>query len=546
MEHRFSKREYFFNCAFTIIFTGFLAVSYFDISTCPYRYDRGALAAETTPCGNNTVAPRACEGTNSKGSSRSLFTALAREGLTCHMADLVIWVYIIGLVLFISQKYYYYRAQGLHYFFLDYCYFHNACFVVFLLWCLVDVQWSKEPLFSWEAYLPREWLEKRSVVINNTGGQHSNGIHTSIAEVALRTTPLANQTWTVWVKELVPSTARQILLVSGMYTPVSVDIITLGYAAAEASSTDVLLLHFLSFFTLLAGSFGPILGAILVWKNALLFHSFDRMSSSYLHLAPAVTQLLLLHRLFTTAWRELSSLDVVASSDHRGLHHHIDALCGKGTLCHELRGAVSYWTLLNLHFAMFMAWQVFYHAFSEVLRLRRQKLHQKKMRKLARRQERFHRPAGAAPGETELRRPSSVLSGGVLGDPTHRVTAYSWLMEHPPLGVNGVFYRTVTIFGTGYLPTMVLFQVMQWILHMLFFTLAYPFMYYSFHVALSASPLVIYVMVFFLLCVYNAAAINKSWIRRLKSLGAIGVEAQRGLNDGTASPATTVSSDATT
>ncbi|RNF05179.1 hypothetical protein TraAM80_04751 [Trypanosoma rangeli] len=528
MDHRFSKHEYFVSCSLTILFAGFAAASYFDISTCPYRYTRGTSTAETG--GGGGACKAHVYGRGGAESSRSLFASVAQEGgLTCHMADLVIWVYIVTLLLFMSHKYYYYRMRGLHYFLLDYCYFHNACLVLFLLWYLVDVRWSQEPLVSWEAYLPQEWLSERNARL---AGAADGGLNRSIKDVAVRATPLVNQTWTNWAQRFIPSTAWQRLLIVGIYKPVSVDIVTIGYTAAEASSPDEVLLNFLLFFALVAGSFGPILGAILMWSNSLLFHSFDRMSSSYLHLAPAGTQLLLLHRLLTSAKQELASIDAApdgGSPAHAtgALWHKVDAVCGAGTLCHDMRHAVSYWTLLKLHSVMFIAWQIFYHTFSEGRRHSRKKKHNKKMQEISARHKEFCRLTGAVAAEAELLRPILVLSEGIVGDPTHRATAYTWLMQHPPLGKEGVLYRFVTMFGTGYLPTMVLFQVTQWLLHVAFFTLAYPVMHYSFHVALSAAPLALYLISFLLYTVYNAAAVNKRWIQKLQRLAAIGMEAQR-------------------
>ncbi|KEG08506.1 hypothetical protein DQ04_07021010 [Trypanosoma grayi] len=532
MEHRFSKHEYFISFCFAIVFSGLVGASYLDVSTCPYRYNRGTpteLAAEGRSDSINNSCGRSVTAAHGSASPRSIFTSLKREGgIVCHMADLVIWVYIIALVLFMMHKYYLYRMQGLHYFLLDYCYFHNACLVVFLLWRLVDVQWSDEPLVSWETWLPQEWLSDRSIRSsihgNNNSGISGNG---SIRTIAMKTTPLVNQTWASWGKQLVPLTARQVMLVGGIYKPISIDIITIGYAAAEVSSADELLLNFLSFFTLVAGSFGPILGAILMWKNALLLHSFDRMSSCYLHLAPAVTQVLLLHRLFTSARQELASVDASQPDNSSSPQYQLAEVCGEGTLCNDLRHAVSYWTLLKLHFAMFIAWQIFYHTFSESRRRHREKSHRKKMKTIARQQEEFCRLTGATAEEAELLRPIIVLSEGSSGNPTQRVTAYTWLMEHPPLGKQGPLYRFVTMFGTAYLPTMVMFQVTQWLLHVVFFTLAYPVLYYSFHVELSAWPLVLYVIVFIFVCVYNAALMCKKWYQKLRDLAEIGLEVQR-------------------
>ncbi|ESL07884.1 hypothetical protein TRSC58_04423 [Trypanosoma rangeli SC58] len=540
MDHRFSKHEYFVSCSLTILFAGFAAASYFDISTCPYRYARGTSAADAGGGGGGGACEAHVYGRGGAESSRSLFASVAQEGgLTCHMADLVIWVYIVTLLLFMSHKYYYYRMRGLHYFLLDYCYFHNACLVLFLLWWLVDVRWSEKPLVSWEAYLPEEWLSERN---SRLAGAAGGGLSRNIKDVAVKATPLVNQTWTHWAQRFIPSTAWQRLLVAGIYKPVSVDILTIGYTAAEASSPDEVLLNFLFFFALVAGSFGPILGAILMWSNSLLFHSFDRMSSSYLHLAPAGTQLLLLHRLLTSAKQELALIDAAPGGGSPAhaigtLRHKVDAVCSAGTLCHDMRHAVSYWTLLKLHSVMFIAWQIFYHTLSEGRRHSRKKKHYKKMQEISARHKEFCHLTGATAAEAELLRPILVLSEGIVGDPTHRVTAYTWLMQNPPLGKEGVLYRFVTMLGTGYLPTMVLFQVAQWLLHVAFFTLAYPVMHYSFHVALSAAPLALYLISFLLYTVYNAAAVNKRWIQKLQRLAAIGMEARREHTDASLSAA---------
>lgn len=61
---------------------------------------------------------------------------------------------MLGLMVFMGHEYITHRLQGLHDFFLDYCYLHNARLVAFLPWRPVHVKWSDEPLVSWAGHVP--------------------------------------------------------------------------------------------------------------------------------------------------------------------------------------------------------------------------------------------------------------------------------------------------------------------------------------------------------------------------------------------------------
>ncbi|KAG5466669.1 hypothetical protein LSCM1_00838 [Leishmania martiniquensis] len=498
------------------------------------------------------------------------------------MVDIITWAYVVGLLTFTSYKYITYRLQGFHYFFLDYCYFHNLVLLCFLLWWLVDVKWSEQPIISWSSHMPSwRWL-------------HSHSDNASSA--AMRTTISVgrNQTWqhpilagspisgASWARLIVPPVARKFRF-DGMYLPISFEILTCGYVVAYLTEAEVIS-SFLLFFTLLAGTFGPLLGAILMWRNALLFHSFDRMSSCYIHLAPGIVQSLLLHRLFTSVRREIESMDAGklyehltrlatqfnvsvdsllpsvrtlvynvsdasrAAADsatqvggtHRGparlissvfssltakqqqrhfiqyaATHQLEALCGYGTLCYDLRRAVTYGNLLRLHFIMFCVWQIFYHTFNECRMRGRAWRWKKRLAKLERQKSEFLQPTGSTRSDAERL------------DPTERMTSYAWLMAHPPGGRKGLLARLVLLFGEGRLPTTIMFQVTQWLLHMLFFTCSYPVIYVCFHYTLSAGPLLALVLFYVCLRVYNAACVNHRWISKLQVAASREMEAER-------------------
>ncbi|KPA85959.1 hypothetical protein ABB37_00255 [Leptomonas pyrrhocoris] len=586
MDHDFSKTQYFLGCSFTLVYTGLVAAAYFDISTCPYVYDR---PASTAPL-KMPDAAQTCNGV--ANIHRSLLASLTSAGgFSCHMVDIIVWAYVIGLIVFMSYKYVTYRLQGFHYFFLDYCYFHNAVLLFFLLWRLVDVEWSEQPIVSWASYMPSwGWLKRTSAA----GSKVSAFNCTNSSEEPrwrhpiLTGTPLGGDSF---ARRIVPSTARSFCL-DGVYLPVSVDVLTCGYVVAHLTEAEVLS-SFVLFFTLLAGSCGPILGAIVMWKNALLFHSFDRMSSCYLHLAPGIVQGLLLHRFFISARREMESVDAeqlyaqitklasqmqipvenllpsvqaivlnqtetvvnaakAASSSRRGparllssllsslslkqqqqhfsryaAAHRLEALCGYGTLCYDLRRAVTFGSLLRLHLFMFCIWQLFYHVFNEWRRHAREKPWKKRIAQLEKEKAEFMQLTGATENEVELLRPSMVTSEGAGGNPAERMTSYTWMMANPPGGYNGVLARVVMLFGKGRLPTTIMFQVTQWLLHMVFFTCSYPVIYICFHHSLSAWPLLVWVLTFACVCVYNAACVNRKWIMKLQQMASKGMEAER-------------------
>ncbi|CCW64890.1 unnamed protein product [Phytomonas sp. EM1] len=545
MNKRFSKWRYFVNCILSFFLVGLISTVYFDISSSPYVYGRlptvdsssssresnefnaagGSSGKNEHPCnGYAGMSNRPALG--HRQPQRSLFASLAQEGgESGHMVDIFVWVYIVSLVISMSHKYIIYRMQGFHYFFLDYCYFHNALLVFFLLRLLVEVEWSSEPIISFSGLAPRSWKGVQFLLQNFSSFRPSN-------------TPREMKWYNIG------------LPLDGIHYPVSVSILTCSYVTANLSHESLVPL-FVIFVTLLAGSLGPILGAIPMWHNALAFHSFDRMSSCYLHLMPAVIQGMFLHCFFTSARRKIASVHAVhhfmppASTlngrndslpgfpppgigafakqtlnttwrnPHLGLvaynsHNPLHALCDD-SFCLGLAQAVTYEHMLWLHFLMFCVWQVFYHIFYEVRRYQRkckiQRKRHQKSRKHMRSVLRLIRPSEAS--EMEGQSPSTANTPeSIHPNMFNRVTALTWMMEHPPGGRDGLPYRFVTCLGPGRLPTTILFELCQWVLHVFFFSVNYLFMYLSFYVTFSVWPLLVLICLYAAVCVYNAARLN--------------------------------------
>lgn len=389
MDHEFHPRTYTLAVMSVMFFVGIVATAYMDMNVCPYNRQGGsdAIAGKEKP-------------------PTSIF-ATTFKVFPCHMVDLLVWIYVTCLVLFMAYKWVLYKRQGWHWFLLDFCYFHNFVLTMFLIVVLGSVtRVEGDQLFGW--------------------APDGNGF-----------------------------------IVGGL----RFDVAPVGVAVATLSPSTREYFAFL-FFSLFGGSVGALLWAIPMWGNALLFQSSDKMTSVYLHLAPATVQTLLLH----AAMRSLAPRKV-------------------STLRATIEKSVSLQHALVTHVAFFLLWQLVYHVLNET----RAKQRRNKAAKMA------------------------MISGGVVG--THasvqRVTAYTWLMEKPPGGKNGVLYRAVTLLGPGELATKFMFSVVQLGLHVGFLVLGYVPLRLSVHY-FDVAPLLVYIAGFLLNTVWNAAKTMDKWIRKLE------------------------------
>lgn len=108
-----------------------------------------------------------------------------------------------------------------------------------------------------------------------------------------------------------------------------------------------------------------------------------------------------------------------------------------------------------------------------------------------------------------------------LGDsgtnPTNRVTAYTYMMEKPPMGKKGPLYRCATIFGEGPFVSKVMFNVMQWGFHCVFLFIGYVPMYLSLMVFQNVFILASYFFLFLIFSIWNAAGVMDHWIDKLQA-----------------------------
>ncbi|CAD2214590.1 hypothetical protein ADEAN_000204100 [Angomonas deanei] len=231
----------------------------------------------------------------------------------------------------------------------------------------------------------------------------------------------------------------------------------------------------------------------------------------------------------------------------------IDALCGVGTLCYELKKNITCLNFFYLHSIMFAVWLAVYHIVNEGLRYYRQtkavrRVKGKTIRPAARRSNKSMNnhsirvsPEEAKEIEKAIKQESKrvapitnnnnenensnakeveqkllALFNGV--DPLYRETSYTWMMKKPPGGVHGLPYRFVTFFGAeNRLMTTILFNFSQYITHFIFVLAAYGIAVYpSMHVYFSVLPLLVLILFFVSLCVYHAALMNAHWIRKLQ------------------------------
>lgn len=277
------------------------------------------------------------------------------------------------------------------------------------------------------------------------------------------------------------------------------------------------------FIMFLGGTFGPILGAIVVWNNALLFHSFDKMTACYLHLAPALVQIVIMSAVYETA-DMVKHLQGIFEAATEGLSaaemprmpsvmmQHQPIGVGGGS---SIGGASSsfptyftpidtksifshYLTIPNLlasHVAFFLLWQLFYHVTFGLMAVRRERKFAKKMRR----------------ENKDLR---TFADCGT--NPTARVTAYTWMMEHPPGGKNGLRYRIVFALGDSEHATKFMFSVVQLAFHLVYIFASVPALYVALKWREEPSWLLPYLCIFLIVAISNAATVMAKWIGKLQ------------------------------
>ena len=425
-DHDFHSRVFTTSILSMLFFTGLVGATYLDIQTCPYAAGGANAAAASVFAPEFRVFP-------------------------CHMVDLLVWVYIACLCIFMRIKWVEYRALSYHWFMADWCYFHNLLLTALLLLTVVHVAPHGDPSVAFG-------LSKQG-----DGVVLGFGYRLDVRPIGAAVSRLMD-----------PATRRAFVFV---------------------------------FFGLLGSSAGPILWAIAVWKNALLFHADDKMTSCYLHLAPATVQCMMLHAAFVSVGAAAAAAGGDAASS---------SAAASATVASVSRALLSESTTLSFifrtHAVMFAVWQVVYHVANETRSWQRKR--------------------------TAARLLSSPHSNNAdTGVLTQRVTAYTWMLEHPIGGKGGALHRLLFALGPQEVRTKFMFSVIQFGLHVAFLLVGYVPIRAS--VALwSAEPLLLYTLCFLVLAIRNAAIVMKRWIQKLQAEAAA---AAAGAGTGTARPATPVS-----
>lgn len=109
------------------------------------------------------------------------------------------------------------------------------------------------------------------------------------------------------------------------------------------------------------------------------------------------------------------------------------------------------------------------------------------------------------------------LLGASGTNPTNRVTAYTYMMENPPMGKKGPLYRCATLLGEGPFVSKVMFNVMQWLFHCVFLLIGYIPLYLSLIVFQNVFIMAAYFFLFLIFSIWNSAGVLDGWIRKLQN-----------------------------
>ena len=251
------------------------------------------------------------------------------------------------------------------------------------------------------------------------------------------------------------------------------DIKPFGLAMSQMSEESKSLYIFF-FFGLMSATLGPVLWAIPVMDLAAVFHSYDKMINCYVHLAPAIVQVILLQNEF------LATAD---SNSHRSKAQR-----------ELMESCFSYWYLLKTHLTMFLIWQFFYHTVFETRALMRKSKAKKLMNK-------------------SNNNNNNNNNNDKCSSMSERMTSYTWWSSKPPGGKSGLPYRFLTMFGEQEYKMKFMFSVIQLVVHLVTLSAAYVPMYLS-YLLWDAWPLFLYVAFFFVVSIRNAAIVFKRMIQK--------------------------------
>ncbi|KAI7905278.1 uncharacterized protein BX663DRAFT_502326 [Cokeromyces recurvatus] len=118
-----------------------------------------------------------------------------------------------------------------------------------------------------------------------------------------------------------------------------VNLLTLLFLWAFPSST----LLYTAAFTL---TNGPVIWAIITWRNSLVFHSLDKVTSVFIHIFPALVT-------YTLRWLPVLHRDPEIALAYRNLHF---------PGASQMPSTMGWWYTLIVSTLFYLAWQIFYIA----------------------------------------------------------------------------------------------------------------------------------------------------------------------------------------
>lgn len=567
MDRVFKKNKYTASVVITLIFFSIVVASFVDSVTCPMILQlatEGSVAMTLSEGSNNAAG----NGNLHASPLMSKFLQLPRSVFDrsysyfpCNVTDLLLQIYAAWFIIFMLHKWIIYKRAGWHYFMLDYCYFHNMLMIFMLLTALVSIDlhssdgsvrnhlaspseaaknnYTLGKTTTKPESLPGFWEVASSLfhdasdsILTLDAGRHFIGdplraiIPSTVQRVSDAIDWVSGSSWdngalaTYIDHILAPISSAPDTFVTPMVPKVGEDYSTrtfkptMSFRVAPARyALHTMPLHaqtrfVVVFIMFLGGTFGPILGAIVIWHNALLFHSFDKMTACYLHLAPTLVQIVIISAVYETSLM-VHQLRGIFNQATEGLAEsqkppmpaimQRDPTDAKEIFAHYL----TIENILMSHVAFFCIWQLFYHTTFSLLKLRRERTFAKKMKALGQLQ--------------------ALADCG--SNPTSRVTAYTYMMADPPGGKKGIMYRLVTIFGEGALPTQILFSVVQLLFHLIYISASLPVLFLALKWREEPSWLLGYLSIFSVLAVNNAGEVMRKWITKLQSQAGVGKEA---------------------
>ena len=236
------------------------------------------------------------------------FTAVFYGRPDSYLVDVAVWTYVIFMTSLVATKFFFYYAKNWHFFMLDFCYFHNwlliAALMAMTMSCtfscvasspppgdvafvssptstpLCDVPLGRGPPSAPVSYGSLTAIVPLPVAITHYLGAFFHGNNCEL------------RTATFSPSDRLEVDDRRAMKAAGSISaattirPVCLKLEYIPFAAGMREYRDRWPTKLLR--ALWGGSFGTLLGAIVMWKVALIVQDYDRMTSFIIHIMPAM------------------------------------------------------------------------------------------------------------------------------------------------------------------------------------------------------------------------------------------------------------------